>query len=522
MAIALALAGCGRHEAQTSQNAYPAATLPPLPASLPLSTAPVTAPIMPAPPVSGLPRARSLDYGYVPPEDDYAWIDRADMLFNTIGDAPPDYGFDYDGVEPWAWETADDYEIVAEPIDDGYRTYYYEPGADWPFLVSDPSYSYGYGDGRLIAVYAGGRLLGRDEAARQADAAARYWARGQALRRADQAVDRRPVSAFLWAQQQPVVERTRQRWTQARVQDPAWQQWRARQPNGPAMARLQAEHQVRSGAAQRFAQWQRAGLNGPAPRLYPAGAVRRSAEPIMRPERPMPFAASRPQRLANAAREPGLPHVQAAPAAGRPAMFAQARAQQAERRAQRQAVPFASRAAFRNAVPARAMPERPAHMARMAAATARQERPAPRFERQAAAAPMRARREAVFAPRQVRAEPRMAAIQTRREAAFVPRQFREPSRAAPVQARHEEAFVQRQAQQQARMAQVQAHAQARAEQMQARQQARVAFHAAPPPQAHAAPAPTPHGGGGPHGGPPPQAAARGGGGGGGHEHGHGH
>jgi hypothetical protein len=508
LALALALAGCHRNQAQTGQAFYPATTLPPLPASLPLSTAPVTGPLMPAPPVTELPRARPIEEGYVPPDEDYAWIDRADMLFDTIGDAPPDYGFDYDGVEPWAWETTDGYELIAEPIDDGYRYYYYEPGDDAPFLVRDPYYSYGYGDGRLVAVYAGGRLLGQAEAARQADAAARYWARAQGLRGADQALDRRPVSAFLWAQQRPLVAQARQQWTLARAQDPAWQQWRARQPNGPAVARLQAEHQVRAGAAQRFAQWQRAGLNGPAPRLYPAGAVRHSSEPIMRPGRPTLFGPPQPdarpdgRQASFASRTPGLPRVQAAPAMAGRAAFAQARAPQAALRAQ-EAGPRAGRVAFRNAAPERI------------AASARQERvAATRFQRPAAAARMSVRREAAFAQRPVRVQARAAQMQAHRPA-FAPRQIRE-ARAAPIQARRE--FPQFQAQRQVRMAPVQARAPARVMEMQARQQSRMAFRAPPPqmraaPAPHAAPAPrqaAPHGGGG------------GGGGGGGHDHGHGH
>ena len=107
------------------------------------------------------------------------------MLLDTIGDAPPDYAFDYDGVEPWAWETADRYDIYAEPIDDGWRYYYYAPGAIEPFLVRDPAYSYGYRNGRVVAVYGGdGRYLDRVAALRQAEAAARYFARAGALRAA--------------------------------------------------------------------------------------------------------------------------------------------------------------------------------------------------------------------------------------------------------------------------------------------------------------------------------------------------
>lgn len=458
VAIALTLAGCGRNEAQTSQTAAPAILLPPLPAALPLSSAPPAGPIVRAPRVAELPPAPPIGYGYVPPDEDYAWIDRADMLFDTFDDAPPDYGFYYDGVDPWAWETVDGYEVVAEPIDDGYRYYYYDPGDEDPFLVSDPYYSYGYGDGRLVAVYAGGQLLGQAEAARQAEAAARYWARGQALRRADQPVDRHPVSAALWAQQQPVVAQARQRWDQARAQDPAWQRYRASQPNGPAVARLQAERQLRAGAAQRFAQWQGRGMNGAAPRLYPASATRRSAEPIMRPEQPTLFAAPRARRVA-AAPAPALPRVQAAPTlAGRTA-FAPARAQQAALRAQARPNLAAGRGAFRNAGPMRA-PVAP--------------RVAPTRAQRMAATPMQSRRQAMLARQPARMQARAAPMAARRAPAFAQRsvhmQVRPMARYQPR--------PQPRMQFRAPAAQAQFHAPAARMQFRA-PPARVQFHAAP-------------------------------------------
>jgi hypothetical protein len=76
----------------------------------------------------------------------------ATALSGVLGDAPPDYGFGYDGVSPWAWETGDRYYRYAEPVHGGYRYYYYEPDAYRPFLVSDPYYSYGYRDDRVVPV----------------------------------------------------------------------------------------------------------------------------------------------------------------------------------------------------------------------------------------------------------------------------------------------------------------------------------------------------------------------------------
>jgi hypothetical protein len=451
LAILLATAGCNRHQARTDQ-AGDAAALPALPASLPLSSAPASGPIATAPSAARLPPTRPLDLGYVPADQDYAWIDRADMLFDTIGDAPPDYGFDYDGVEPWAWETAGGYDIFAEPIEDGYRTYYYEPGADEPFLVRDPAYSYGYGDGRLIAVYAGGRLLDRAAAARQAAIAARYWARARALRSADRAVDRRPVAAARWAGQRSAFVRARQEWTQARERDPAWRQWRARAPAGPARRRLQAEQGVRAAAAERFAQWQEQGLRGPAPRLYPAAVVRRQRGGAARPEQAAPM-------------QPQGPRLRQAPAEPRERRIEQARPVERARGRADRAAP----------APIQAAPP-----------------PKPRHDRQASQPQPRRQPEAV----NVRLHAQARGAQARQQA-----------RAAPGQAHAMQAQARQQAQAaQAHAAQAQARQQARAAQMQARaaqNQERRQARAAPPQPAvprQAAPQQRPAQAGGPHGG----------------------
>ena len=107
------------------------------------------------------------------------------MIGTVIGDSPPDYGYRYDDVQPWAWRTNDGYYRYAEPVRGGYRYYYYEPRATRPFLVRDPSYSYGYRDDRLMVIYdRDGRVLRRDRAQRQRRAASHYFDRGGSLYRA--------------------------------------------------------------------------------------------------------------------------------------------------------------------------------------------------------------------------------------------------------------------------------------------------------------------------------------------------
>ena len=203
--MALALAACGDQRADDTDfsladNGWMAAlsnegaALPPLPDAEPMTVAEGSAPPPPsyAPPVEQLPAAAPIAYAQPQGDDGYAWIDRADMFAETLGEAPPDYGFAYeDGVTPWAWQSSDDYLRYAEPIDGGYRYYYYEPGAASPWLVSDPWYSYGYRDERLVAVYdRGGRALPWREARARDAYAARYYARARDMRRVARARDR--------------------------------------------------------------------------------------------------------------------------------------------------------------------------------------------------------------------------------------------------------------------------------------------------------------------------------------------
>lgn len=268
IALVAALTACGQPARQTTiANETDVAALPALPDVQPLAAGPA-APIRPAPSLASLPRARPLGYAMAPENDRYAWIDRADWISDTIGDAPPDYYFDYDGVEPWVWQTRDDYLTYAEPIDGGYRYYYYEPGADVPYLVRDPSYSYGYRDGRIATVHdRDGRLLAPAEAARQADAASRYYARARALRAAGADGPQHGVTATQWAARRPAIAAARSAWRTARERDAGWRAYRD-QHAAVERQQLQPERIARTEAADRFAAWQRDGLRGPAPQLY--------------------------------------------------------------------------------------------------------------------------------------------------------------------------------------------------------------------------------------------------------------
>ena len=281
--MVLALSACGDQRADDTDfsladNGWMAALgndnagLPPLPDAEPMMVADQSAPQAPyrAPLVEQLPATEPIAYAQPQGASDYAWIDRADMFAQTLGDAPPDYGFAYDnGVTPWAWQSSDDYVRYAEPIDGGYRYYYYEPGAASPWLVSDPWYSYGYRDDRLVAVYdRGGRALPWREARARDAYAARYHARARDMRRVARARERQRIEARQWAAQRAAIRRDRERWREARQTQTAWARYRDNRAEARARRHWAAERQVRERAAVRFANWQREDFRGDAPRFY--------------------------------------------------------------------------------------------------------------------------------------------------------------------------------------------------------------------------------------------------------------
>ena len=162
--------------------------------------------------------------GYAPAERAYAF-DRA--TYRTA----PSYGFRYGEDEPWAWRTADDYSMYAEPYDDGYRNYYYAPGADYPYFVRDDDYGYGYGpDGALIAVYDSyGELLPQDRLYAVAALAGAYLVRASAIRR--YGLDDRyrvAVTEDYWSARAPRYYEVQQDWYTAPDRQPQWRAWRTR------------------------------------------------------------------------------------------------------------------------------------------------------------------------------------------------------------------------------------------------------------------------------------------------------
>jgi hypothetical protein len=162
--------------------------------------------------------------------DGYALAERAYAYDRAAWRAPPDYGFDYGDVQPWVWRTAGDDLMFAEPIDDGYRFYYYEPGEPYPYFVRDPNYGYAYGQGGVLTAVltAAGALLANDQLYDRADIAGRYLARGYDLRRAYTAEPRFEVARPTWRAQAPRLVAAREPWIAAADRQPAWRYVRDR------------------------------------------------------------------------------------------------------------------------------------------------------------------------------------------------------------------------------------------------------------------------------------------------------
>ncbi|HET8613482.1 MAG TPA: hypothetical protein VFL92_12015 [Sphingomonas sp.] len=284
LAAALALGGCNRQPNQQAAANMAAldnmqtAALPPLPAPLPLAAGAAT-PAALAPAARALPEApRPVSLGrFAEPEQAYAYLDRADNMFDSMGYAPPDYAFDYDGVNPWVWQTAYGDSEFVEPVPGGYRYYYYEPGYDEPYLIRDPDYSYAYNGATLVAIYAAdGALLPPRYYRERADDAARYRYRARRLWEASREARREQVEAAQWQQRSDAIARDRERWNAERDRNLQWASYH-RQNADRERAHWQPVALQRQAAAQRYENWRRQDFRGPAPAPVDHRAERRQA-----------------------------------------------------------------------------------------------------------------------------------------------------------------------------------------------------------------------------------------------------
>jgi len=448
------------------------------------------------------------DDGYYAPDpraDDYQWLALAGALAGMLGNAPPDYAFGYDGVQPWAWETGDRYMRYAEPIDGGYRYYYYEPDSERPFLVSDPYYSYGYRDDRLVAIYdRQGRVIDARRAQRQRQAAQDYFARAEQMYLAAHREPRVGVAAPLWQQRREQIASQQRQWDQARRQRQAWQAWDAQ--NQQRLHRDWAgEALVRREAERSFGGWQKADFRTPAPKFYTpqqrqvqlqkVAEIRRDEQltaqrRAAQNQRRQAVVAQQQQRLASAeraqqqvaqqrqqaqAREAALQRQQAAQQRQADAQLARERQQQqaeAQKVAQQRRTQAERADAQRQAQAQRqAEAQKAQQQARVAAAKRQQAAREHQLEAQRAAQQREAQKAQQTRAAQQKAQQARAAQQREAQKAQQTRaaqQKAQQARAAQQQAQQVRAAQQRQAQQ-ARVAQ-----QRQAQQARVAQQARIA------------------------------------------------
>jgi hypothetical protein len=255
---AIALAGCNKSQTApvTANTATTAAAPTDVPApsdALPLTDA-TGAPLAPAPAATALPPAPPVRVAYLrDPNQGYAYIDKAAALRNAFGDAPPDYTYDYQGVRPWVWRSADHATQLVESLADGSRSYYFQPGAALPYLISDGQYSYGYDDGALVIVYDGrGRPLPPPQIAARADLAARYLQRAQDIYMASLRARHMAVARDHWLARRAAWQAGAARWEDERAQDAAWRAYHEQYARDED-ARWAAERYQREAEAARMA-----------------------------------------------------------------------------------------------------------------------------------------------------------------------------------------------------------------------------------------------------------------------------
>ena len=218
-ALALTLAGC-REDAGPDLSQEPM-FIPAAGAEI-LEPAPAWQELPPAPPA---PVGRPVAY-----DDGYGYAEQAYAMDRAFYDIPPDYGFAYEDAEPWVWRTDDDYMMFVEPISGGYRRYYYEPGASYPYFIRDPDYGYGFDRGGiLVTVYnPSGGLLPYDYLDDGAIRAGRYRGRARVLYETAVYERRLPIARETWVSRRPKLVASQRPWMEAAVRQKDWRKYRER------------------------------------------------------------------------------------------------------------------------------------------------------------------------------------------------------------------------------------------------------------------------------------------------------
>lgn len=205
-------------------------------------------------------------YSAVESPDSYRFIDRADALWEAIGDAPPDHAFAFEGAEPWAWELQDGHRVVVEEASEGIRSYYFAPGDEGPFLAVRPGMSFGF-DGEAVAVVYGpdGGAMPREAGAEHLGEGVELYARGRLLLRAMLPRQWRSVDSQAWIDTSPIIWGSVQIWDEGRRRHPGWGRHRDAHRDAGWRHRLEAERLRRQALADAFRRWREGGFQGPPP-----------------------------------------------------------------------------------------------------------------------------------------------------------------------------------------------------------------------------------------------------------------
>ncbi|WBY09720.1 hypothetical protein PIB19_10790 [Sphingomonas sp. 7/4-4] len=226
--------------------------------------------------------------------DAYSYIDRADSLWEVIGNAPPDYAFSFEDAEPWAWELQDGDSIIVEETPDGIQSYYFGPEGEGPFLAVRPGMSFGF-SGETVAVVYGpdGGALPREEGAANLEEGVALYARGRQLRRAMQQRQWREVDSQAWIDTGPLIWSSIQIWGEGRSRHSGWRRHHEQWRDADWRRRSEAEQLRRRALAEQFRRWREGGFQGPPPGRFHrpgehgpgAGRPGRPGEPGTRPPR---------------------------------------------------------------------------------------------------------------------------------------------------------------------------------------------------------------------------------------------
>lgn len=205
---------------------------------------------------------------YSPDEspDAYSYIDRADSLWDAIGNAPPDYAFAFEDAEPWAWELQSGDSIIVEETPEGIQTYYFDPEAEGPFLAVRPGMSFGF-SGETVAVVYGpdGGAMPREQGAAHLEEGVTLYARARQVRRAMLQRQRREVDSQAWIDTSPLIWGSVQIWDEGRRRHPGWHRHHEAWESAQWRRRLEAERLRRRALAEQFRRWREGGFQGPPP-----------------------------------------------------------------------------------------------------------------------------------------------------------------------------------------------------------------------------------------------------------------